>query len=68
MDPTRGPEVTFAVHPRPESDRLNVPVDSVPLPAHVSPTSTTQAEDVSHHRGSFLGELAFLVRFAFGRY
>ena len=64
-----GPEMTFSVHPRPASDEPRPVVDS--LPAELLPDTTsesTQVEDISHHKDTFLGNLAFLVRYALGRH
>ena len=69
MKEIQGSDITFTVHPRPETDDVRSPSDPLPLPAHpASVPSITGAEDVSGHGDTFLGDLVFLARFAFGRY
>ena len=69
MEHAHGPDITFMVHPRPEVDPFTKPADQVSLSAQpTSVPSITAAEDVSHHRDTFMGDLVFLARFAFGRY
>ena len=69
MAQARGSEVTFAVHPRPEVDLLTNTGHPRPWSAACSAVaSTTAAEDVSRHTDTFMGDLIFLARFAFGRY
>ena len=59
----------FTIHPRPKAVDHQPSVDPIPLPARIkSVPSITAAEDVSQHRDTFLGDLVFLARFAFGRY
>ncbi len=69
MERISGPEVTFVVHSRPKVADTPSLLDPPPLESRFgSVPSITAAADASHHRDTFLGDLAFLVRFAFGRY
>ncbi len=69
MEHAHCPDITFMVHPRPEVDSFTQPADQVSLLARPTTVpSITAAEDVSHHRDTFIGDLVFLARFAFGRY
>ncbi len=66
---TASPDFTFAVHPRPPeiSPKLSDPVlDLSPPVGPPIPIAATPGQPVE--RDTFLANLAFLVRFAFGRY
>ena len=68
MTQARGCETTFAVHPRSETAYLTDTADPRSWSASSSMVaSTTAAEDVSRHTDTFMGDLVFLARFAFGR-
>lgn len=66
---TSTPDLTFAVHPRPleESPKMSDPVLDLSPPAG-PPLPSEPQEDGADDREGFLANLAFLVRFAFGRY
>lgn len=63
------PDLTFTIHPRPldEPQKLSDAVLDLTPPAGPSPP-TEAVEDQSDDRDTFLANLTFLVRFAFGRY
>ena len=63
------PDLTFTVHPRPpdEPPKLSDTVLDLTPPAG-PPPPTEPAEDRRDESDTFLANLAFLVRFAFGRY
>lgn len=74
MHREHGTEITFAVHPRPvavPAATCDAPPSSLAgrFPPGSAPAPRgTAAEDVSRHRDTPAGDLAFLARFAFGRY
>ncbi len=69
MDRDQHMELTFAVHPRPaESDPLPPAAADHLLTGFSPETDGTAAEDVSHHDDTVPGDLAFLTRYALGRY
>ena len=63
------PDLTFTIHPRPpdEPSKLSDAVLDLTPPAG-SPSLTESAGDPPDGSDTFLANLAFLVRFAFGRY
>ncbi|RYB02421.1 hypothetical protein [Lichenibacterium ramalinae] len=63
------PDLTFAVHPRPPEamPKLSEPVLDLSPPVGPPPPVAAVANP-SDDRDTFLANLAFLVRFAFGRY
>ena len=66
---TSTPDLTFAVHPRPHEDapKLSDPVLELSPPVGPPPPSRYE-QDRSDDRDTFFANLAFLIRFAFGRY
>ena len=66
---TATPDLTFAVHPRPHEDapKMTDPVLDLSPPVGPPPPSEPE-EDSPDDREGFWANLAFLVRFAFGRY
>ena len=69
MTQARGCGVTFAVHPRAKTAHLIDTADPRPWSVFSSMVApTTAAEDVARHTDTFMGDLVFLARFAFGRY
>ena len=60
-----GPDITFTVHPRPTSDDPKAIVDA--RPATTIEAAPVPVED-RREWDTFLGNLAFLVRYAFGRH
>ena len=62
-----GPEVTFTVHPRPASDDPRLIVDAVPAAVVAATEKAVVPIEQSRERNSVFGELALLVRYAFGR-
>ena len=69
MQRDHGAETTSAVHSRPPIAGLPTPAHPGRLPPRFSAAPRgTAAEDVSGHRDTPAGDLAFLARFAFGRY
>lgn len=76
MHREHGTEITFAVHPRPVAFGASdapAPAQAGHVPTNLPPGFAaaprgTAAEDVSRHRDTPAGDLAFLARFAFGRY
>jgi hypothetical protein len=67
MNQMRGLDVTFAVHPRPAPHDSKDNTDPVPVPTQPSSVASL-AEDAVPERDTFIGDLIFLARFAFGRY
>lgn len=64
-----GPEITLTAAPGPASDDPKAAVHPVPSVGNDRPApSTVSAREAAPHKDTFLGNLAFLVRFAFGRY
>ena len=64
-----GPELTFSVHPRPASDDPKASVVDPSKAVQLDPSSAiAPVEEVTRHKDTLLGDLVFLVRFAFGRY
>lgn len=63
-----GPEITFIVHPRPTSEDPRAIVDPVPATAAAAIKTRPSPGETTHERDTFLGNLAFLVRYAFGRH
>ena len=63
------PDLTFTIHPRPpdEPPKLSDAVLDLTPPVG-PPPPTVPAEDRTDDPDTFLANLAFLVRFAFGRY
>ena len=69
MQRDHGAEITFAIHPRPPVTGPSTPIHPAQFPPRFSAAPRgTAAEDVSRHRDTPVGDLAFLARFAFGRY
>ena len=68
MDRTHGPEITFTVHPRPEVEEPIGHADPVPLPAGLKAAPSLPVSDEPDDKDTFLANLTFLARFAFGRY
>ncbi len=69
MHREHGTEITFAVHPRPVAPDAPAPTQAGRFPpGFVLAPRGTAAEDVRRHRDTPAGDLAFLARFAFGRY
>ena len=70
------PELTFTVHPRPESEDPHMIVDAIPAAhaADAEPRPRIPVNEVAAQVGddrkwdSFRGNLHFLLRYAFGRY
>lgn len=63
-----GPEVTFTVHPRPVSADPKSIVDTVPAATAAATEAVPLPAEDRREWDTFLGNLAFLVRYAFGRY
>ena len=63
------PDLTIAVHPRPSEDTQKLTNPALDRSPPVGPAPLSTAADEGHDReDGFLANLAFLVRFAFGRY
>ncbi len=64
-----GPEITLTAAPAPASDDPKAVAYPIPSVGDNRPDpSTAPIREAAPHRDTFLGNLAFLVRFAFGRY
>ena len=62
-------EAVLGADSSPSADALLPPDEVAAALTSSSPESADGApEDESHQRGSILGDLVFLVRYAFGRY
>ncbi len=69
MERTHGPEITFTVHPRPEREDPIGRANPLPLPTNRTAVPLVPLTiDETRYRDTFLGDLVFLARFAFGRY
>ncbi len=62
------PDVTFTVHPRPPDDAARLSEAVLDLSPPAGPPPPTEDGEPQADRDTFLANLAFLVRFAFGRY
>jgi hypothetical protein len=63
------PDLTFTIHPRPRDEPSKLSDVVLELTPPVGPPPpTVLAEDRTEDPDTFLANLAFLVRFAFGRY
>ena len=64
-----GPEITQTAAPTPAPDGPKAVVRSIPPVGNARPApSAAPVREAAPHEDTFLGNLAFLVRFAFGRY
>ncbi len=68
MERTHGPEITFTVHPRPEAEEAIGRANPLPIPARFALNPSPPVPDEPDEEDTFLGNLIFLARFAFGRY
>ena len=68
MERTRGPEITFTVHPRPEVEEPIGRADPLPIPVGFKSTPSPSVPNEPDDGDTLLGNLMFLARFAFGRY
>lgn len=73
MERTHGPDLTFAVHPRPASEDPRSIMHTVPMAQAVAveklPVPAGPAQVVDDRRwDTFLGNLHFLFRYALGQY
>ena len=66
MERTHGPEITFSVHPRQEREEPIGRANPLPIPARIKPTPSFSVPEVPDYQDTFIGDLVFLVRFAFG--
>ncbi len=63
-----GPDLTFTVHPRPTAEDAKSIVDTVPATTVAATETPSAPVEDARERDSFLGNLAFLVRYALGRH
>lgn len=69
MERTHGPDITFTIHRRPESEERIGRAEPMVGPVVPTPAYPVAAvPDLPRHRDTVFGDLIFLARFAFGRY